>query len=85
MTKPCWALLFILLPELKLPEFGSETVRVCVMFLVSFLVSLHYQISGSKIGVVFGQVWARTECGREEIPLLLLRNASARESLSCVD
>jgi len=79
------ALMFIFLWELRLPEFGSETVRVCVMFLVMFLVSLHYQISGSKVGVVFGQESARTQCGGEGIPLSLLGNVSALGTPARVD
>ena len=71
----------IFLSELRLLWFGSETVRVCV----SGFVSLLGGISGSKVGVVFGQESAHTKRSCEGIPLSLLRNANALEGPSRVD
>ena len=71
----------IFLSDLRLLEFGSETVRVCVRFSVSVLGG----ISGSKVGVVFGQESPRTKRGCEGIPLSLLRHANALEGPSRVD
>ena len=71
----------IFLSELRLLEFGSETVRVCI----SVFVSLLGGISGSKVGAVFGQESAHTKRSCEGIPLSLLCNASALEGPSRVD
>ena len=76
-----WALMSILLSDLRLLEFGSETVRVCVRFSVSLLGG----ISGSKVGVVLGQESAHTKRSCEGIPLSLLRSTSALEGPSRVD